>query len=110
MLSHFVTYYIFLTHRAITKRNKMQLSVEVGVKNRAVNQVLERLGQEMFEIVRNQLHLNYAISLEEAQSEFTIYAVPELHYALSKLLGVSAANLLVSEIDREVERLLSEPE
>lgn len=71
----------------------------------AVSNVLGRLGEEMLEVLKHHLSRHYSLSLESEDGSFTI---EKLHDALAKLLGESAAEILVNEIRKEIDRLSDE--
>src|SRR5881397_3604255 len=71
----------------------------------AVNQVLQRLGEEMYDPVKFHLNRYYHIKLDE--SGHLSCTLEELSDALQKLIGMGATELLVQDIYLENDTLSS---
>ena len=76
-----------------------------SIRLTAVSNVLGRLGEAMLVVLKHHLKRYYSLSLDGEDDSFT---VDELHDALAKLLGESAAGILTDEIHKEIERLSTE--
>jgi hypothetical protein len=71
----------------------------------AVNQVLQRLGEEMYDLLKFHLNRYYHIKLDE--SAHLSCTLEELSNALQKLIGMGATELLVQDIYLEIDTLSS---
>ncbi|HKU49572.1 MAG TPA: hypothetical protein VJP79_06455 [Nitrososphaera sp.] len=74
------------------------------IKRKAVFIALNRLGEEMFEVIRYHLHRSYAISFDpDDPSKFSL---EQLHFALSVMLGQGTANNVLRQVTDEIRELM----
>ena len=83
---------------------KTQNQTEV-VRVGAVNRVLQRLGEDLQDVVKFHLSRHYHIKLDE--SGMVTCSLEELSSALQKLIGQGAAELLMQEIYLELDAAAS---
>jgi len=81
----------------------MSATMTERMKREAVNIVLERLGTEMFEVVKFHLKRSYAISLN--LNDDSSLSLDQLHFGLSVILGEGHANNLLSQVVREIKEM-----
>jgi hypothetical protein len=84
----------------------MPFAVSDSVKRRAANKVLAGLGSEMLAVLEHHFRRSYAISLDPNDS--SKFSLDQLHFALSVLLGEHHANVLLSQMTKEIEQLATE--
>ena len=73
------------------------------LKRQAANIVLARLGEEMIEVVKYHLRRSYGISL--APNDDSHFALDQLHFGLSVMLGEGSANNILKQISDELNEL-----
>ncbi len=81
----------------------MPSEVSDSVKRHAANTVLDRLGQEMSEVVRFHLRRSYAISF--SPDDDSKFSLDQLHFGLSVMLGEGHANNLLRQVTEEIKGL-----
>ena len=79
----------------------MSISPIDTFKIEATNAILERLGKDVYQILKQDLQNKYKIEL----TKITSYDLTDLHAALEELLGINSARLLMKAIDAEVDLL-----
>ena len=85
----------------------MPIQASCKVVREAAVKVLDRLGQEMFEVIKYHLKRSYAISF--APDDESPLSLDQLHFALSVMLGDGTANNILKQIADELqERQIAE--
>jgi len=75
------------------------------IKMVAANQVLKRMGMDMYNVV--QWHLSHHYHIRLAPDDKSSYSLEELNTALQNLIGPGAAELIMQDIYLELEELSS---
>ena len=75
-----------------------------SVMRKAANIALNRLGEEMFEVVAYQLRRSYAITFEP--NDDSQFSLDQLHFALSVMLGEGSANNVLRQVVDEIRDLM----
>jgi hypothetical protein len=70
-------------------------------KVEATNAILDRLGKDVYQTLKQELQNKYKIEL----TKVTSYGLVQLYRALEEILGVDSARLLIKAIDAEVDLL-----
>ena len=81
----------------------MLTTVSESLKREAANRVLQRLGEEMIEVVKYHIRRSYAISFDPKDESH--FSLDQLHFALSVMLGEGSANSLLNQISQEIKEL-----
>jgi hypothetical protein len=77
--------------------------VTESLKREAANWVLQRLGEEMIEVVKYHLRRSYAISFDPKDP--SPMSLDQLHFGLSVMLGEGHANNLLRQITEEIQEM-----
>jgi hypothetical protein len=74
------------------------------VMRKAANIALNRLGEEMFEVVAYHLRRSYAITFDP--NDDSRFSLDQLHFALSVMLGEGRANNVLQQVVDEIRDLM----
>jgi hypothetical protein len=89
------------------KRETIMPGTDGSIMRKAVNIALNRLGEEMFEVLAYQLRRSYAITFDPTDD--TQFSLEQLHFALCVMLGEGSANNVHRQVVDEIRELLQYP-
>ena len=75
-------------------------AVGVEIKKKIAVEVLHRLSDDMFDVIKYHLSGYYSISLDAEDNK--AFSLDQLHFGLSVLLGEGAANNILRQISNEI--------
>ena len=78
-----------------------------SIMRKAANIALNRLGEEMFEVLAYQLRRSYAITFDP--DDDTQFSLEQLHFALCVMLGEGSANNVLRQVVDEIHELMQYP-
>ena len=81
----------------------MQTTVSDSMKREAANRVLQRLGEEMIEVIKYHLRRSFAISFDPKDN--SPLSLEQLHFGLSVMLGEGTANNVLKQITDELKEM-----